>query len=112
MTDYTQLADAIVACGVGRKFVAMGTEYVMCNPWENCAECGDYLDAQMFVQDSRVAMAIMEKCEHDIEIGKSLRTDEEYIVVIYDFHKTYGKGTNEFLPLAINQACIEALSDE
>ena len=123
MTNHKELADKIVALGALKKSSHEHNKhntpsYRLAYPdayWN-----ADIGSADMAVNDPRVAMAMMEKCaaKHDITIwqGQAILTDFTCHVINWERETDTGPWTtekrNESLPLAINMACVEALSDE
>ena len=113
MMNDKELADKIVALGVGDSILGWpGREGVYmvllddANRWQ---------DIEVFVRDWRVAGALMEKCA-TVEIDTignpwwvaayALKLDAEG----KQLPERYFKAEGELLPRAINEACVEALT--
>jgi len=106
MTDQ-ELADAIVALGVGVKGGPIAYSYSQL--------AFDFCAPDRFVRDPRVAMAMMEKvdgqeiliwCQH-YEEGP----DAQWVIELGDSPRgSPSDGRNESLPRAINEAAVKALT--
>jgi len=102
-----ELADKIVALGVGKKSEPhMYGDYmilVKAFPYRMCTKS--------FVRDWRAAGALMEKLtDTTIRITSHfhhIEAQDSYYTCLVGTHM----GRNESLPLAINEACVEALDD-
>lgn len=101
-----ELADKVVALGIARKW----KEGVTPGGYKIDGRSGSFwLDPHTFVRDWRVVGALMEKCEF-LEIEQDFHMEEETlywavrVLVNDDFC-----ASNESLPRAINEACVQAL---
>ena len=106
MTDQ-ELADKIVALGVGESMGdAGGMAYILPCQVAELATMNAQIDtasARYFVRDWRVAGALMEKAK----CGRwCLLSNEGWYASANDFPVE-----GDSLPRAINEACVEALSD-
>ncbi len=98
-----ELANSVVALGIGGR---LGSP-------DNCKYCVQGMDrhlrAEPFVRDWRVAGALLERV-HQIPT-KPVISIEDGQVIIYDIYSDINiEVTNESLPRAIIEACVEALS--
>ena len=101
MTSDKELADKIVALGVGERSVTLGdgeTRYIV-------GGLRPALSEYYFVRDWRVAGALMERVD-------SIRIDHLEGWVTVDTQTKFGAVEFEGNPVRpINEACVEALSD-
>ena len=97
-----KLADKVVALGVGGMF-GDGAYFSFEN---SIANDDQWVIAELFVRDWRVAGALMEKVDKFCA-----GTCKECILVSVNNNETMEFET-ESLPRAITEACVEALSDE
>ena len=98
MCSDTELADGLVAMGIGSK---MGEHYSLSIPFTDY----DGHLAPKFVRDPRVAMAVMLKCTHTRII---LSVNDEEWRVSAGTDKRTEVARNESLPRAICEAGLEA----
>ena len=105
MTNDKELADKIVALGVGKhQHFAEGRDK---GDWYGYDSTGD--TATYFVHDWRVAGALMEKAARFIKIDLDKSNGQWYVYVQGQDPKE-PVTMNEELSRAINEACVEALS--
>ena len=105
MTNHTELADKIVALGVGRECHHHSGE-VRYDLGQLLSQRLTWpLNAEAFVNDPRVAMAMMEKALFKCAHTRGLSFHD----IVDNFIERWEP---ESLPLAINMACAEALSDD
>ena len=112
MTD-KELADKVVALGVGGKSSSYGDVYHLPGSGFGSPDTTDSID---FVRDWRVAGALMEKCA-SVEIDTignpwwvaayALKRDPDG----HQLPERWFKSKGDNLPRAIIEACVEALSD-
>lgn len=101
VSDDKELADRVVALGVGQQ-CGKGF-YLLPESWDYSAIEGNECDAELFVNDPRVAMALMERVLDEgfvFDIGQKVRIVSTDIAI----------PINESLPRAITETCVEALS--
>ena len=113
MTD-SELADTIVALGVGKVYRAInGDAYEPPDPFRALGEDVRCYPAKQFVRDWRVAGAMMEKLGNFLieRSGTLLGVSTQYATPQPGkfWHADAGSH-DESLPRAINEACVEALS--
>lgn len=107
MTDFQKLADEIVGCGVGRKVKHIGNRNWRYSFIIDCPDHEIQDTAEDFCNDWRVAGAMMEKIPDGFGYTKSVN---DWIVYDTNFRgDELVLAKNESLPLAINEACCEAL---
>ena len=115
-----ELADTVVALGVGRQGTAISADGVgfYYTPTDENTHEEEGLYSKLFVRDWRVAGALMEKVEAkgydfvaDVQAGKQaiIRTGR-WSGERCSTENTKGIGTDESLPRAIIEACVEALT--
>lgn len=109
--DDKELADAVVALGVGSIYSFGGKQYYYI---AGVIPRRLSLNADLFVHDPRVAMALMERMgPHKIETNYCKYTDgsEDWLCYIEhnDTLDKLAQVRNESLPRAITEACVKAL---
>lgn len=103
-----QLADRIVALGVGR--VEAGFYFID----STFGPDGYTRELHKFVRDPRVAMALMEKCNnkwYGVETYQD-GVGPYHAVVLRSKYTDWARSSNESLPRAICEACVETLENE
>ena len=105
--NHKDIADRIVTLGVGEHNITASGPLFAYHPnplqSENCS-------AEWFVHDWRVAGAMMERCEMTSIIKG--RDGKWQVGASTHNSRSMSEGENESPPLAINLACLEALSNE
>ena len=121
MMNDRELADAIVACGVGfhESIPRSTTSVYRGHAFVDEGNIKHLMLSGEFVRDWRVAGAMMEKCEADgwdalidLQAGCQPRVRlGRWQGESCSTENTKGIGKSESLPRAINEACIEALDE-
>lgn len=109
MTD-DELARAVVVLGVANKGQAVGKEFEPIDEYSFFTPGGYFaMSAEDFVRDPRVAMALMDRCDH-ITI-EQLVHDGEWQAMMTPKGSKFGRVEQDTsLPRAIIAAYVEALS--
>ena len=115
MTDYSALAEQIVALGVGEHYDFHDGDFHYTHLMPPVAH-----EAHTFCHDWGVAGAMMEKLLHELGNRRLQITMTDRVIKDFAVNVTWYYGSNDArrigahndsLPLAINLACVEALTE-
>ena len=113
MISDKELADKVVALGVGRHPVMLDLNASCFQENKELYSLELHMgrsSAEQFVRDWRVAGALLEKMiTGELTVWRQAYDNDSPIWIV-ETHLTNADGRNESLPRAINEACVEALT--